>query len=64
MTKSHNRNPVKRFTIKANSLIEDLATIPLTDDFFSQPDVIARLRSGMSKIAYDELMDHLNIEDF
>lgn len=47
--------------IKANSLVEDLATIPMDDNFFNQSDVSARLRTGMSKIAYEELNDHLNI---
>jgi len=47
--------------IKTNSLVEDMVTIPIDDDFFINPDVASRLRSGLSSIAYKELMDHLSI---
>jgi hypothetical protein len=45
--------------IKASALVEDLATIPLNDNFFRQRKVVDRLKSGISSIAYQELMDHL-----
>lgn len=47
--------------IKTNSLVEDLVTIPIDDNFFGRPEVMNRLRMEMSDIALRELKDHLNI---
>jgi len=45
--------------IKTNNLINDLAAIPISDDFFQREDVRKRLEDGLSKIALQELDEHL-----
>ena len=45
--------------VRVNGLVHDLATIPITNNFFQKPEVLERLQIGLSKIAYDELNEHL-----
>lgn len=45
--------------VRASILVGDLATIPITNNFFQKYDVVERLRIGLSKIAFEELEEHL-----
>jgi hypothetical protein len=45
--------------IKVNDLVEELASGPIDRGFFDRPEVIEVLRSELSSIAFNELMEHL-----
>ncbi len=45
--------------IRANSLVEELAGGLIDRSFFDTPEVVTRLKEGLSGIAFNELMDHL-----
>lgn len=47
--------------IKVHSLVSDLTTIPLTQEFFIRDDVQARLRDGLSSAALREVAQHLQV---
>lgn len=45
--------------IRANKLVEELAGGQVNREFFDKPQVVTRLREGLSRIAFKELMDHM-----
>ncbi len=46
--------------IRVSSLVDDIASIPISNDFFEKPEVLERL-SRLSKLALDELKERLGV---
>ncbi|KKS37560.1 MAG: ATP-dependent DNA helicase [Parcubacteria group bacterium GW2011_GWD2_42_14] len=54
------RGVSRPIAIKTNFLVEELAGGPVNLTFFEREDVVRALSEGLSRIAFDELMEHLN----
>ncbi|MFA5997637.1 MAG: DEAD/DEAH box helicase [Candidatus Paceibacterota bacterium] len=47
--------------IRTNILVHEMANGIITSAFFSNPEVLRKMREGLSSIAFNEVMEHLDI---